>query len=124
LPPACPNSYAYQFSVSPAIHAGDVAYTFFNGDTNSLDQGGPVDPDTAKNFQRMLVNFVVRGNPSVGNLTAAEAYGVNGTVLNVNVTGFGEQIRDTAQNLRCRFWQEAPWMSASLTEGSDTSWNR
>jgi hypothetical protein len=69
-----------------------------------------MDPVVAKNFQRMLTNFVMRGNPNVGSLPEFEMYGMNETISNLNVTDFGEHIRDTVQSSRCKFWKEAPYV--------------
>lgn len=36
------KTYSYYFTVPPGLHGEDVAYTFFNGDTTTSDEGLPV----------------------------------------------------------------------------------
>jgi hypothetical protein len=40
---ACGNeTYSYYFTVPPGLHGEDIAYTFFNGDVTTSDDGLPV----------------------------------------------------------------------------------
>jgi len=103
------GAYAYLFTVPPGLHAVDIPYTFFNGDTSTLNQGRPVDAEVAKSFQRYLVNFVMTGKPTSKGLQPFVEYGSNDTVANIDATDLGMQIRDPAARSQCKFWQAAPY---------------
>lgn len=96
------STHSYQFSVFPGIHAQDVPYTFFNGETaDSLGQ--PIDVSVAEMMQRFFVDFAAYG--TAGESTAAEipVYGPNAAVLDIQNSG-SATITDPAANSRCRFW--------------------
>jgi carboxylesterase type B len=104
-----PGAYAYLVSVPPGLHAVDIAYTFFNGDTSTSDEGLPVQADIAESFQRYLVNFVMTGTPTSKGLQTFVEYGANNTVANIDLTDLGMPILDPAARSQCKFWQAAPY---------------
>lgn len=106
------KAWKYQFSVPPALHGDDIAYTFFNGDETSQDiGGGTVNATIAGVLQDYIVNFAESGKPSGKGVPAFPDYGKGiGRVLDLNITGLGTVMPDANDNVRCRFWQEAPWM--------------
>ncbi|KAL9600988.1 MAG: hypothetical protein Q9219_002810 [cf. Caloplaca sp. 3 TL-2023] len=58
------ETYAYQFSVPPALHGQDVVYTFFNGPNSVVGSGPPVTSDaTALALQQYITSFAETGVP-------------------------------------------------------------
>ena len=69
------NTYAYEFSVPPALHGFDVAYTFYNGVAGAervVDQ-------VAQAMQQYLTDFAQTGTP---NGAGVPNFGVYGTAAN------------------------------------------
>ncbi len=95
------QTYAYQFSVPPAIHGQDVAYTFFNGPSSSVSSD-----QAAIALQEYITSFVVTGTPS-GNasLPYFPLYSKNNTVIDLNATSITD-IADPVANYRCLWWQK------------------
>jgi carboxylesterase type B len=101
------NTFAYLFSLYPGTHEVDVAYTFFNGDTSTPDQGPPVNATIATTFQSYLVNFAMHGDPNGNGLPAFPRYGNESLMLNITNAGFDTQVTDPEANARCTWWQQA-----------------
>jgi carboxylesterase type B len=101
------QGYGYLFSIPPGLHGQDISFTFFNGDTSTLDDGAPVVANVAMQLQRYLTSFAMTGVP-----TSAELYNKGGMVTNVNTTELGTKIEDPAARSQCTFWQEAPYYAA------------
>ena len=97
------NTYSYFFSVPPAIHGMDIAYTYFNGDSSSAI------PAIATLLQEYLTDFAEFGTPNRGGVPFFPLYGPEATVQDLNVTGIS-QVMDPAANSRCNFWQQARYM--------------
>ena len=104
--------FKYMFSVPPAMHADDLAYTFYNGNGTLTWEGFPAHEETALALQDYIINFVRRGSPNA--VTAAKtqhpwfpAYGLNGTVFDMSNTTLGELAADPDANSRCDWWQKA-----------------
>lgn len=93
------NTYAYLFSVPPAIHGQDVPYTYFNGP--NPDVVTPI----AIALQEYLTNFAEFGTPNEGGVPFFPLYGPGAIVQNLNITGIS-QIMDPAANSRCNWWQK------------------
>ena len=97
-------SYAYQFSVPPSLHGDDLAYTFYNGLSNSI-----ASLDVAEALQELIVSFALTGVPhtsrAVSNVTLP-AYGAGSILLDLNVTGL-RVMKDPLVNPRCAWWQKA-----------------
>jgi carboxylesterase type B len=91
--------YNYLFSMPPALHAYDLAYTFYDG----------TDPSTegklAKAFQGHLLNFVRTGDPNGCGMVEFEKYGKDAWTMDVGRGGF-KRTEGPGANERCRWWQE------------------
>ncbi|KAH0543889.1 hypothetical protein FGG08_001790 [Glutinoglossum americanum] len=95
------QTYAYRFSVPPAYHGEDVAYTYFNG-PNRL-----VTNDTiALALQSYITAFATTGQPNRQSLPQIPLYGSSNQILDLNVTGI-TPISDPEANERCEWWQKA-----------------
>lgn len=98
----------YQFSVFPGMHAQDVGYTFWNGETQD-SLGVPILRENAERIQRWIVEFTRGGFDALDALGGDEGlpvYGSGAQVVNVTTEGTPEVVRDPADNGRCRFWLE------------------
>ncbi|KAL8874457.1 MAG: hypothetical protein Q9174_000202 [Haloplaca sp. 1 TL-2023] len=95
------KTYAYQFSVPPALHGQDIPYTFFNGPDMEV-----VSDDTALALQQYITSFAETGVPSGASIPRFPLYGDNSTIINLNATSITETMDPTANN-RCLWWQKA-----------------
>ncbi len=98
------NTRGYQWSIFPGIHAGDVGYTFFNGEVVG-SFGIPVVQDAAVKMQQWFVDFAAKGTATGSAAAELPVYGSGASVVNVTGTGF-PVVKDPAANSRCRFWME------------------
>lgn len=103
------DTYNYLFAYPPGYHGEDTSYTFFNGDTSTLDNGYPVDPELAYALQDYIVGFAITGDPNDSPAGAAlefPKYGSNATVLEFAYEGLNT-THDDMDNARCTWWQLA-----------------
>lgn len=98
------DTYSYYFSVPPALHGEDVAYTYYNGPNPSA----VIAPKIALALQEYITHFAETGTPNEAGVPYFRMYGSNATVQNLNITGINE-IRDPAANYRCDYWQTVPY---------------
>ncbi|KAG9239279.1 prolyl oligopeptidase-like protein [Amylocarpus encephaloides] len=98
------KSYGYLFSVPPGFHGQDIAYTYFNGDTSTLNAGASVNATVAMTLQRYLTTFAMKGIPE-----GIPSYKSNMTLANVGNTNLGGLVHDPAARSQCDFWIEAPY---------------
>lgn len=94
------QTFAYQFSVPPALHGQDVPYTFFNGPDTMV-----ASDTTAVALQEYITSFVTMGTPSGPNLPMFPLYGNSSQILNLNATSITE-VMDPVANSRCLWWQK------------------
>lgn len=94
------QTYAYQFSVPPAIHAMDVPYTFFNGPSSSV-----ISDPVAVALQEYITSFAINGNPSGPSLPMFPVYSNATKIIDLNATSITEAI-DPVANFRCNWWQK------------------
>lgn len=94
------NTYSYYFSVPPALHGQDVAFTYFNGASG-------INSTVASALQDYLTSFAMDGNPNEDGVPYFPLYGSNATNVNLGLTNFGGLIGDDAANERCSWWQKA-----------------
>lgn len=102
------KTYAYRFSVPPALHGQDIPYTFYNGPNSSgFFDYGITDQSIAKAFQKYIVSFTTTGVPSSKNLPVFPQWGSDDkNLLDLNVTGINV-VKDDTANSRCAWWQNA-----------------
>lgn len=103
------QTHNYIFAVPPGYHAQDTAYTFFNGDTSTLNDGVAVDADLAHALQDYIVGFAASGVPSdnpAGTALEFPVYGEDATVVKITAEGLVLGTDDMA-NERCAWWQQA-----------------
>ncbi|KAL8825079.1 MAG: hypothetical protein Q9191_004629 [Dirinaria sp. TL-2023a] len=89
--------HSYIFSIPPAVHAQDLAYTFYPD--NEKQTIVPI----ALDIQQYLVQFIRTGNPNRDGLAPFPAYGNQKAVLNFTTEGV-EAAVETAANSRCDYW--------------------
>lgn len=99
------SASGYLFSVNPAIHAQDVAYTFFNGPSTDVF-GNSVDPAVADQMQSIVLDFAIQGRknlaPPAG--TAPPPTLDSSSLLALNVSG-SMIVQDPTSAARCQIWQ-------------------
>ncbi len=95
------NTFAYQFSVPPALHGQDVPYTFYNG------PGPEVANDTvAVALQQYITSFATDGRPSGPAFPMFPLLGTDNELISLNISSISEMMDPTA-NERCAWWQKA-----------------
>ncbi|SZF04152.1 unnamed protein product [Blumeria hordei] len=98
------SSHSYYFTVPPGYHAADVAYTFYNGDDNTLNA------TVARTMQGYITNFAKSdGNPNGPGLPVFPMYGNDSSMLVISDTVLGSVQVDSAANDRCAWMQPAPY---------------
>ncbi|KAH6663736.1 Alpha/Beta hydrolase protein [Halenospora varia] len=105
------ETYSYYFTVPPGFHGEDIAYTFFNGDTTTLDDGYPVNATVATALQRYITNFAMSktGNPNGIGVPFFPKYQSNSTVLVLDDDSIGSLVTDPVANSRCAWLATAPY---------------
>ena len=108
-----PTTYSYQFSGPPAVHGADLPFTFFD----SAPAPG-VDTTVAELLQRYITRFAETGQPNAPGLPPFPAARPGSTVQNLGSAFVGpipDEGGGTQLSRRCRFWQEAPYLSHSVS---------
>lgn len=103
------RTHNYIFAVSPGYHAQDTSYTFFNGDTSTLNDGVAVDADLAGALQDYIIGFAATGVPAdnpAGTAPDFPVYGEDAAVVRITAEGVVAGTDDMA-NERCAWWQQA-----------------
>jgi cholinesterase len=104
------ETYAYYFTVPPGLHGEDIAYTFFNGDTTTLDDGLAVNATVATALQKYITNFVMSGgDPNGSGNPYFPKYQSNDTTLVLGDDGIGALVVDTTANERCDWLMAAKY---------------
>jgi cholinesterase len=101
------ETYSYFFTVPPGVHGEDIAYTFFNGDVTTLDDGLPVNATVATALQKYITNFAMTGSPNGVDVPFFPEYQSNSTVVELGITGIGALSVDTTANERCDWLMQA-----------------
>lgn len=94
------NTCSYLFSVPPAIHGQDIAFTYYNGDS-------AINATVARTLQDYLTSFAMNGSPNEPGVPYFPMYSSNATIVNLGLTNFGGLAMDDAANERCNWWQKA-----------------
>lgn len=97
------QTFAYEFSVPPALHGQDIPYTFF-GTSNAADNANVEADATAVALQEYITSFAEKGAPSGPQLPKFPLYGNNSQIEDLNATSISQIMDDTA-NARCSWWQ-------------------
>lgn len=100
------QTYSYFFTVPPALHGEDIAYTYFNGDTSTPDDGLPVNAKIATALQDYLTSFAMTGNPNEKGVPLFPMYGTGSEVVVIG-ENLGAVQTDSVANSRCDWWQKA-----------------
>src|SRR6266487_509653 len=101
------TAFGYFVATPPGYRAVDLRYTFFNGDTMTLNRGYPVNATVARKFQSYLTNFVAKGDPNGNGLPEFPEYRTEADVLAIGWDDFGKVRVDPADNIQCDFWQKS-----------------
>lgn len=109
--PFVPATYAYEFSVSSAVHGADLAYTFY--DFGSVDG---VNTTVATILQQYITRFAATGSPNGRGLPyfppASSPPGMMVQNLGGNFVGPMQDESGVAQlPERCQYWQGARYLS-------------
>lgn len=100
------QTYGYQFSVPPGVHAQDTEYTFYNG-SGTTDAYMTYNATVAQALQQYIISFTKTGIPNGGaKFPTFPAY-CDGTLLNLTASGLPE-VRDPTANQRCLYFQRVP----------------
>ncbi|KAH8828913.1 carboxylesterase family protein-like protein [Flagelloscypha sp. PMI_526] len=97
-------SYAYLFSVWPALHIADLFYTFYS--PSNPNSKRVKDIAAARALQNAIVSFVGKGRPDYGELGQGREYGEKGRIVEFTDEGLREGV-DPAMNPRCEWWNAA-----------------
>jgi cholinesterase len=104
------ETYNYFFEVPPGLHGQDIAYTFFNGDTTTSNDGTPVNATIATQLQDFITNFATSGDPNVGvAVPPFPQYGADSIVVDIDSAADGMTMVDGLAETggRCEWWQLA-----------------
>ncbi|KAG7009793.1 carboxylesterase patB [Physcia stellaris] len=112
-----PRAWNYIFSVAPAYHAQDLAYTFYNGASYQHD----VNVTVAHALQRSIANFVRKGDPNGRQVPRFPAWEVRqedvvgrrkeAEVLNLTESGFPVGKEEAVG--RCGWWFESAFAGSN-----------
>ncbi|KAJ5260869.1 hypothetical protein N7524_008502 [Penicillium chrysogenum] len=101
------ETYAYKFSIPPALHGQDVSYTFYNNGSGS-SPSGVANVTVALAMQDYFTSFVQHGVPKSPLAPVFREHGQHARLMNVGNHTI-QPTRDLTNNPRCRFWQNAPY---------------
>lgn len=106
------QTYAYEFSVPPAVHGQDVLYTFHSNGSDGLSSAADglsvTNVTIAEVMQDYFTSFVQTGTPKSSLGPKFPRHGLRGELMNIGNATI-QPMRDTSNNPRCRFWQSAPY---------------
>lgn len=95
--------HAWEFSVPPAIHGSDIAYTFYDG-------AAGVDPHVASIMQHAIAGFAKCGEPDTGPLGFAfPRYEKQATTVSLNINS-SVAISDPTWNNRTLWLAQTSWI--------------
>ena len=106
-----PSTYAYEFSVPPAVHGADLSYTFYD-----FASVAGVNTTVAEILQGYITRFTETGQPNAPTLPSFTSARPGLTVQNLGSDFVGpmqDEGEITQLPERCQFWQEAPYLSRS-----------
>ena len=104
-----PETYAYEFSVPPAVHGADLPYTFYD-----FGAVAGVNSTVADIMQRYLTRFAETGQPDGPTLPLFPPSRPGLTVQNLGSNFVGPMLDESGIKQlpkRCHFWQNVPYLS-------------
>lgn len=102
------QTYAYWFTILPALHGQDLSYTFFNGSNSFSGATADVNTTVAIAMQQYITSFVQTGIPQSSVGPIFNEHGEKSNMMDFSDSGMTETV-DNTDNPRCRFWQGAPY---------------
>lgn len=107
------QTFAYEFSIPPAIHGQDVLYTFYDNSTQPLGSANTngisvTNVTVSQVMQDYFTSFAQFGRPSSPLGPDFERYGQRGQIMNIGNNSIHSAL-DTVGYSHCRFWQPAPY---------------
>lgn len=103
------QTFAYEFSIPPALHGQDVSYTFYNNGSSATGSLlGVQNVTVTEVMQDYFTSFAQYGEPRSPLGPAFHRYGQRGSLMNIGNHIISPE-RDPTDNPRCRFWQTAPF---------------
>lgn len=107
-----PTPYAYEFSIPPAVHGADLAYTFYDfGPTSG------VNATVAEIMQGYITRFAETGQPNADpSLPQFPPARPGRTVQNLGNNGVSPMLDEGGVEQlerRCLFWQDVPYLDDS-----------
>lgn len=104
------QTYAYMFSIPPALHGYDLSYTFYDPNENS--SSSVANKTVALALQDYITSFTQSGSP---NSTIGSAFQKSGAQRHLQNLGGSNitSIHDPTANRRCQFWQNVPYFQPS-----------
>ena len=104
------DTYSYFFTIPPALHGQDIAYTYYNGNGSATAGSGGISlgvsaPQIAIAMQEYITSFAMTGNPNEKGVPFFPIFGQNATIQVLSVTGIAA-ARDPTANYRCDWWQK------------------
>ena len=105
-----PTTYAYVFSVPPAVHGADLTFTFYD-----FEPSPGVNVTVAETLQRYLTRFTEVGQPNSPSLPFFPPARPGSTVQNLGSDFVGPLLDESGikqLSQRCRFWQDVPYLPA------------
>lgn len=107
------STFAYEFSVLPAWHSGDLPYNFWDRSLPATN----INTTLAAIMQRYITNFAVAGSPNAGAANRApewSAFHANSRAIvqNLNSTALGPKMVSVKSKTktRCEWWQKGLYM--------------
>ncbi|KAJ5206443.1 Carboxylesterase type B [Penicillium cf. griseofulvum] len=97
------ETYAYEFSIPPALHGQDVSYTFFNKGAEGI-----ANVTVALAMQDYFTSFVQHGAPKSQLGPVFRRHGKDAQLIGIGNHTI-QPIQDPTNSERCRFWQTAPY---------------
>jgi carboxylesterase type B len=99
------RTYAYLFSVPPAFHGFDVAYTYYEGGAPGNTPLGVVNTTVAVALQDWITSFAITGKPQADGVMEFKLYGDDANVMELDLDGI-DSVMDRNANERCKWWQK------------------
>ncbi|KAL9606784.1 MAG: hypothetical protein Q9179_000074 [Wetmoreana sp. 5 TL-2023] len=105
----CLWTYAYEFSIPPAVHGTDLFHTFYD-----FEPGPGINTTVAETLQEYLVRFAEKAQPNSSKSQPLFKSEPPGLAMQNLGRGSGGTVFDQGgikqRTQRCQFWQDAPYL--------------